>query len=75
MTDSQNLYQAVHSTSLVEDSWLVPDVASLQQALEDGVISELRQVSSGDMLANCLTKRGAGAERLLEILRTGTYSM
>ena len=34
-TDSKNLYEAVHSSSLVDDSWLIIDVAIIKDALKD----------------------------------------
>ena len=75
VTDSKNLDEAVHSSSLVEDAWLITDVAIIKDALEDGTISCLKRVQSEAMLANCLTKAGASAEQLLEVLQTGKYSM
>ena len=72
-TDSRNLYEAVHSTSLVEDAWLIPDIAVIKDALSNGTISSLRRVSGDDMLANCLTKSGASAEQLMMVLQTGKY--
>ena len=74
-TDSRNLYQSIHSTSLVEDSWLIPDIAIIKEALENGTVSCFRRVASQDMLANCLTKAGASAVQLLEVLQTGTYKL
>ena len=75
VTDSKNLDEAVHSSSLVEDSWLITDVAIIKDALSDGTISCLRRVCSEAMLANCLTKAGASAEQLLDVLQTGKYSL
>lgn len=72
-TDSKNLSEAVHSTSLVEDAWLIPDIAVIKDALSNKTISCVRRVSGENMLANCLTKAGASAEQLMEVLRTGRY--
>ena len=72
-TDSKNLDEAVHSTGLVEDAWLITDVAIIKESLEKGTITCLRRVFSDDMLANCLTKAGASAEQLLQVLQTGNY--
>ena len=55
-TDCKNLYDAVHSTSLVEDAWLIPDVAIIQEALEQKTVTSVRRVAGKDMLADCLTK-------------------
>ena len=46
-----------------------------QGSLEVGTISCVRRVSSEDMLANSLTKAGASAERLLEVLQSGKYEL
>ena len=74
-TDSKNLHEAIHSSLLVDDAWLIPDIAMIKEAKEQGTISEIRRVSGKVMLANCLTKAGATAEDLLHILQTGEYKM
>ena len=71
-TDSRNLQQAVYSTSLVEDAWSIPDIAIIQEAVEMGTISCLKRVRKEIMLANCLTKAGASADGLMDVLQTGT---
>ena len=75
VTDAKNLEEAIHSTSLVDDAWLVPDVATIKEALEIGTVTMVRRVSSKEMIANCLTKQGAGAQNLLDVLRIGEYSL
>ena len=70
-TDSKNLHESIHSTSMVEDAWLIPDIAIIKEAIEQGTVTSIRRVSSGEMLANCLTKQGASAEQLLDVLKTG----
>ena len=40
-----------------------------------GKVTWVRRVSSDEMLANCLTKQGAGAENLLQVLRSGEYRL
>ena len=74
-TDSRNLYESIHSTSLVQDAWLIPDIAVIKEALGNSTISCLRRVASEDMLANCLTKAGASAVQLLDVLQTGIYEL
>ena len=72
-TDSNNLFQAAHTTKLVDDPWLIPDISSIKEALKDGVIDELRLIPGDAMIANCLTKSGASGSLLLKIIRSGTY--
>ena len=75
VTDSKNLEESILSTTLVNDSWLIPDIAVIKQAVEDRIITHVKRVASEDMLANCLTKRGATGMKLLEVLRTGLYQL
>ncbi len=74
-TDCKNLHDAIHSTSLVDDSWLIPDIAIIQEALSHKTVTCIRQVSKKDMLADCLTKAGASGEALLHVLKTGQYNV
>ena len=75
MTDSKNLTEAIKSTSLVDDAWLIPDIAVVKEALENKTISEVRRVPGTQMLADCLTKNGASGASLLEVLKSGLYSV
>ena len=75
VTDANNLNEAVHSTSLVDDAWLRTDIAAIQDALETGVVTLVTKVGKENMLADCLTKPGASATGLLEVLRTGHYRL
>ena len=69
-TDSNNLYEAVFSTSLVEDKKLRLDIAQIQESVIKEKV-ELRWISAGDMLADCMTKAGVNGEDLLTVLRSG----
>ena len=64
-TDSKNLYKAVMSTTLIEDRRLRTELAILKEAIGKKEINELSWIPGHQMLANCLTKRGASAESLL----------
>lgn len=72
-TDSRNLYRAVMSTSLNENPRLRTDVAKIQESLKTGETSRIILVTSHQMLADCLTKKGASSEQLKRILRKGKY--
>ena len=74
-TDCRNLHEAVRSTKLVDDSWIITDVAVIKDALSSGDITELRLCSSERMLANCLTKNGACGSELMEIMENGLYKL
>ncbi len=74
-TDSKNLHDSIHSTSLVDDAWLIPDIAIIQEALVQETVTCVRRVSKKDMLADCLTKAGASGETLMHVLQTGQYDI
>ena len=61
-TDSKNLYKSVMSTSLNENPRLRTDVAKLQESLKLGELERLSLVSGVEILADCLTKKGASWE-------------
>jgi hypothetical protein len=73
VTDCKNLFEAIHSTSLVEDMWLITDIAAIKEAIEKREIKEVQRVPCERMLANCLTKAGASSEELMTVLRTSNY--
>ena len=70
-TDSKNVQKSVNSTAMVEDPRLRTEIAALKESIEKGEVNMLKRVDSKTMLANCLTKRGASAEGLLKVIRTG----
>ena len=74
-TDSNNLFKSIYSTSLVEDGRLVPDIAIVKEAIEQGVVTEIRRVESKEMIANCLTKAGASSNMLTNVVQSGNYKL
>ena len=70
-TDSKNLWKSLHSTALVEDPRLRIDVAIIKESLEKGEIDQVIKVDSKNMIADSLTKKGASAKKLMELLKTG----
>ena len=59
------------STSLNENPRLRTDVAKLQESLKVGELQKINQISGQEILADCLTKKGASSETLRRILRRG----
>ena len=68
--DSNNLYQAIISTKFVEDKRLRLDIAQIQEEVQDQKV-QVKWVNSESMLADCLSKRNAKADTLMEVLKTG----
>ena len=56
VTDCKNLTEAIKSTSMVKDPWLIPDIAVIKQAVEDRTVTKVARVAGSEMLADCLTK-------------------
>ena len=68
--DSNNLFQAVHRTKFVEDTRLRMDIAQVQESIKKDAL-EVRWVEGGDMLADCLTKKGVNPNKLMEVMEQG----
>ena len=75
VTDSKNLWEAVHSLKSVDDRRLTGTIAEIKEAmLEMGPI-ELRHLPGDCMLADGLTKKGGNSEELMLLLRTGRFEL
>jgi len=76
LTDSNNLFEAVHNVKTTQDKRLVGDILQIKQAMAiDNIITELRLVKSSEMYADSLTKGGVNAEHLMNVLRSGTLTI
>ena len=53
----------------------MPDIAVVKEAVQQGVVTEVRRVEGKDMIANCLTKQGASSSMLTKVLQTGCYDL
>ena len=71
MEVSQNMWKAVNTSALVEDPRLRTELAVLKESVETGEVSNLRRVAGKEMLADCLTKKGASSSKLMDVLQKG----
>ena len=71
ITDHEGLCRNIRSTKLVEDRRLRLDIASIKQNIARGEVSEVILCSSGEQLADVLTKKGVSGDKLLSVLQTG----
>ena len=71
--DSRQLSEQCYSTKQCSDKRVRLDISGLQQDLERSVIKDIKWKATGDMLADCLTKRTANSQILNEILESGYY--
>ena len=70
MTDSKNLWKAVKTTALVEDPRMRLDLAALKESRTMD-LSDFKLVNGKGNISDCLTKKGASAKKLLNILKKG----
>ncbi len=66
--DNRNLVNAVHSSTNLDDKRLVIDVSVLRDLVDQGELTKFLWVSTDCQLADVLTKQGASAKLLCEIL-------
>ena len=69
-TDSHQLYDAVHSIKSIQDKRLRIDVAILREMIERKEVT-VEWVTSSEQIADCLTKHGASATKLLATIAAG----
>lgn len=73
-TDSRNLYESLHSTKPVEEKRLRIDIATLQEMIQKREVTRIDWIPGDCQLADCLTKRGASCQKLINVLNSGVIS-
>ena len=69
--DSKSLLESIKSTKPVDEKCVRSTIHGFKQHLEEKKIRSVIHTRTHNMLADCLTKRGAPCEKLLEVLQTG----
>ena len=72
--DSKSLVESLLSTKKVKRKTMRLAISSIQQSIENGVISDVLHVSSKDQLADIFTKKGVDNGKLLECIASGNLS-
>ena len=67
-TDSKQLHEALYSIRPVLDKRLRVEIGTLCEMLEKKEINSVKWISSEEQLTNCLTKRGASCDSLVNVL-------
>ena len=75
MTDSKNLFESIYSSKLCDDKWLITDVVSIKEAINEKQITKVLLVPENEMIANCLAKSGASNCDLMRVLESGQLPM
>ena len=71
LTDNKSVFDALFSTSLVDDKRLRIDISAIQESLKKDEVRSVKWCPGELQLANCLTKRGAKSNELLQVLVSG----
>ena len=70
-TDNKSLHQNIYSTKQVHEKRLRVNIAEIQRMMSAGEVQVIEWLPSKLQLADCLTKRGADSDWLLECFSSG----
>ena len=70
-TDCKNMQNSVTSTTAPKDKKVRCELAAAREAVMTGEVRGIKHISSKQMLADCLTKRGVDSTNLLTIVQGG----
>ena len=73
--DNKSVIEAVYSTKSVDDKRLRIDISALKEYVSSGEIHTIKWCPGSIQLANCMTKRGAKSDQLMNILRNGLLKL
>lgn len=73
ITDNRSCYEAVRSTSLVDDKRLRREISYIQEMLENKIVKDIQWVEGEKQLADVLTKVGVNGVKLLAVLQSGHF--
>ena len=71
VTDSKSLADTVKTSNVTKDLRLRVEIARLREMVDDEEI-EVKWVEGKYQLADCLTKKGASSNKLLDVLESST---
>ena len=71
--DSKQLHDHIASTKQCEEKRLQIDVSEIQECVETGEIDEINWIPTGQMLADCLTKKNVNCDQLIQVLQSGEF--
>ena len=74
-TDNRSLKDSIYSTKTLQDKHLIIDMAIIKEMITTKEIESVSWIESELQLVDCLTKRGASATKLLDVLCNGKMKM
>ena len=70
--DSNSLLESIYSTKKVKRKTMRVVLSSIQQHLQNKILTKVHHVKSKDNVADVFTKKGVNTERLLKVLKNGS---
>ena len=70
VSDNQSLYHTVNTTHLVDDKRLRVEISAIRQLVANGEVT-VQWTDHHNQLSDVLTKKGASAKGLLQVLQNG----
>ena len=67
VTDCKSLWESLHNTKQCEEKILRNSIASMKELVSLDMVKSISWVPTHEQLADCLTKKGKKAEKLLEL--------
>ena len=74
-TNNRSLKDSIYPAKTLQDKHLIIDIAIIKEMVTTEEIESVSWIESELQLADCLTKRGASATKLLDVLRNGKIKM
>jgi hypothetical protein len=68
LTDNKGLWENLHNTRQCDEKLLRNSIALIKEMLENSEVNSITWVETGDMLADCLTKKGGNSQWIHNIL-------
>ena len=76
VVDNKSVIEAVYSTKSVDDKRLRIDISALKEYISgEGDVRTIKWCPGSVQLANCMTKRGAQADQLMNVIKTGSMKV
>ena len=70
--DSNSLLESIYSTKKVKRKTMRVVISSIQQHLQNKILTEIHHVKSADNVADVFTKKGVNTDRILTVLKDGS---
>ena len=73
--DNKDVMEAIYSTKSIYDKRLRIDMSTLKEMVSLGEVHAIKWCAGSMQFANCMTKKGAKADQLMDVLRSGKLDL